>query len=637
MDLLFPTPKLFLDYDGALSLGSAIVLTIDSVLSSECDMYGWDPHSTFKSLLYSELSTDTLSLDIYRTPLHCEGFILTINEKGLSIGCSHAAGLYYASKCIQQLSMLHSVSLPFCYVEDEPALPTRGVLIDIGRNKIPTMETLYSMIDHLSDMRINHLQLYMEGFCFDYPTYRYLFSDDTPLTAEELSDLSNYAKAHFIDFVPNQNILGHMNEWLAKAPLKHLAECEEGFTFAGLYWRPPMTLNPTDSESYSFATSLLSPLIKSTSSAFINVNLDEPFELGMGKSKNVVAKIGKDQLYFDFIFKLNNYCKANDRIMMIWGDQILHQPDLLQKIPENIILLDWIYEGDATFNDHAKKLEESNIDYFLCPGTSAWGSFTGRTDNMKKNILDAVSCAICYHAKGIITTDWGDLGHWQYLPFSYPGFAYSAYYSWTGINDSSIADPCIENFCNHSIFPDEGFYPIIHDLGNYYHYEHAPLYNTTLSFAVISSKYPYDSIESFDACINRLLTLSANIAAENNITQENSSIDFDYSGLMDFLNLQHSRLLDIDTHSSENHQLLSSEIANAIRFIKHGATVYHTLTALRSDEKLFKQSMRNLYDDLNDILQTHYQLWTSRNRRGGFSKSSAHMLHLLDFYRAMSM
>ena len=50
-------------------------------------------------------------------------------------------------------------------------------MLDIGRDKIPSMETLRGLIDLFAAMRINHLQMYMEGFSFDYEDFHYLFTN----------------------------------------------------------------------------------------------------------------------------------------------------------------------------------------------------------------------------------------------------------------------------------------------------------------------------------------------------------------------------------------------------------------------------------------------------------------------------
>ena len=47
-------------------------------------------------------------------------------------------------------------------MEDWGAFPTRGLMLDISRDKVPTMESLRGMIDVLASLKFNHLQLYTE-------------------------------------------------------------------------------------------------------------------------------------------------------------------------------------------------------------------------------------------------------------------------------------------------------------------------------------------------------------------------------------------------------------------------------------------------------------------------------------------
>ena len=363
-------------------------------------------------------------------------------------------------------------------------------MLDIGRDKIPSMETLKGLIDLFASMRINHLQLYMEGFSFDYEDFHYLFTNETPVTPEEFRELSQYARAHFIDLVPNQNVLGHMEKWLEKPQFRSLAECEDGYIFENLFWRPPMTLDVRDSRSFELAETLLGTLMDASSSGCINVNMDEPFELGMGKNKQAAEKEGRLNLYFEYVEKLHAYCASRGKRMLMWGDEILHHPDCVSRFPKDAILLDWIYEGDAHFEDHARLMQKTGLNYCLCPGTSSWGSLTGRSDNMAKNIRDAASCAIRYGGLGIITTDWGDLGHWQYLSASYPGFPYTAACSWSGPESDS---DLMAWFCNSFIYERlaENTLQTAQDLGHYYHPEHAPTYNNTLAHAIQSTHYTH--------------------------------------------------------------------------------------------------------------------------------------------------
>jgi hypothetical protein len=46
------------------------------------------------------------------------------------------------------------------------------------------------------------------------------------------------------------------------------------------------------------------------------------------------------------------------------------------------------------------------------------------------NCLAAAEAGLAQGASGFLNTDWGDMGHLQYLPVSEPGFAYGAAVSW---------------------------------------------------------------------------------------------------------------------------------------------------------------------------------------------------------------
>jgi len=47
----------------------------------------------------------------------------------------------------------------------------RGAMLDISRDKVPTMATLYGLVDLLADPTVNHLQLYTEH-TFAYARHR---------------------------------------------------------------------------------------------------------------------------------------------------------------------------------------------------------------------------------------------------------------------------------------------------------------------------------------------------------------------------------------------------------------------------------------------------------------------------------
>lgn len=617
---IFPKPKL-VDLSNEFLSEKNYFINISDYFKFEIESNSYiftflnDIFKNDKSENYSDIKT---SVNIYKIDGKPESYTIKI-DNSIAISVCDSAGLYYALLTIKQLLKNNSF-LPKGYIFDEPSLTIRGVLLDIGRDKIPKMTTLYDIIDMLSAVKINHIQLYMEGYSYEFKKYKYLFPEEEPLTQDDFIKLSNYAHEHFIDLVPCQNILGHMEKWLDKPQLLNLAECEDGYIFEDIYWRPPMTLNPRNENAKNFATYLLSELFSVSKSDYINVNLDEPFELGIGKNKSYVKNHSKSNLYFDYVDYINNFCNNHNKKIMMWGDQIFKYENEIKSFPKNAIILDWMYEGAGDFKEHCKILKKNEISFCLCPGTSSWASFTGRYDNMIKNIKNAVECSIKYGGEGIITTDWGDLGHWQYISSSYIPFIISASFSWSGeYNEEPIID-----YVENNIFNCVDSFEVIKDLSNYYKLEKAPLYSTTLSFGVMCEKYKFNNLTEFNSMIDRLLLLSENIGNIYNIPKKPKVINMNYLDLLNYLDNIQNKILKLDLNS-----LVKREFLNSIKFIKHGAKLYDTLNSDNVDYKIFN----DLKIDLDSIIQEHYYLWCKRNKVSGFNRSTSNLYHLLKLYR----
>lgn len=61
-------------------------------------------------------------------------------------------------------------------ITDWPDFANRGIMIDVSRDKVPTMETLYRMVDMLSSWKINQVQLYTEH-TFAYKNHKTVWKD----------------------------------------------------------------------------------------------------------------------------------------------------------------------------------------------------------------------------------------------------------------------------------------------------------------------------------------------------------------------------------------------------------------------------------------------------------------------------
>src|ERR671913_1471877 len=103
------------------------------------------------------------------------------------------AGLFYARQTLVQLRRQYAIELPIGTIEDWPDFAVRGVMLDVSRDKVPTMGTLFGIIDMLAELKVNQLQLYTEH-TFAYAHHRDVWRDASPITATEVRQLDQYCR-----------------------------------------------------------------------------------------------------------------------------------------------------------------------------------------------------------------------------------------------------------------------------------------------------------------------------------------------------------------------------------------------------------------------------------------------------------
>lgn len=396
-----------------------------------------------------------------------ESYRLSVTADGLLIEAQDLAGAFYGVATLVQLVQQGRTRLPILQIEDWPDLPHRGVMLDISRDKVPTMETLYALVDRLAGWKINQLQLYTEH-TFAYRQHPEVWAKASPMTADQILALDAYCRERHIELVPNQNSFGHMHRWFEHPRYLPLAETEDGFiTPWGERQALPFSLTPANPQSLQFLAGLYDELLPNFTSQQFNVGCDETFDLGQGRSRQLCQERGEGRVYLDFLLEVHRLVTARGRVMQFWGDIIGSHPELVPELPRDAIALEWGYEADHDFRGKCARFAEAGIRFYVCPGTSSWLSIAGRTDNAIGNIHNAVENGLRYGASGVLTTDWGDLGHWQPLPVSYLGFACGAALGWSYRANTSLDLP---GALDRLVFEDEAgvMGKLAYDLGNAY-------------------------------------------------------------------------------------------------------------------------------------------------------------------------
>jgi hypothetical protein len=312
---------------------------------------------------------------------------------------------------------------------------TRGYMLDISRDKVPTMSTLRLHVELLARFGYNQLQLYIEH-TFAYSAHEAVWKDFSPITASEIRQLDALCSMNGIELVPNQNSFGHLEHWLVHPEYNALAELPKGgaMTPWGTIKKDPTTLCPTDPKALAFLDGLYAELLPNFRSEFFNIGCDETFDLlsPNGRSAAAVKEKGAGRVYLDFLKQVAALARKHGKRPMFWGDIILKHPELVPELPKDMIALDWGYEGNHPFMDEAAKFQAAGLDFYVCPGTSSWNSLAGRVENMRENMMAAEKAGHRYGAKGFMVTDWGDGGHWQPLAASLPGIILGGNLAYSG-------------------------------------------------------------------------------------------------------------------------------------------------------------------------------------------------------------
>jgi hexosaminidase len=529
-----------------------------------------------------------------------QGYQLVISPVRISIISQDEPGLYYACCTLGQLFQYYSSipgnlgeipinTLPCLEISDWPDYPNRGVMIDVSRDKVPTMETLLGLLDLLASWKINQIQLYTEH-TFAYLQYPEVWKDASPLTGEEILKLDAYCHERYIELVPNQNSFGHLEPWLKHARFKPLAEAPEGFDFPWGHHDGPFSLCPLDEGSIALLRSLYDELLPHFSSQQFNVGCDETFDLGQGRSRNECEKVGNGRVYLDFLLKIYNEVSQRGFKMQFWGDIIMAYPELVHELPKDVIALEWGYEADHPFEEHGEKFAQAGLTFYVCPGTSTWNSIAGRTDNCLMNLTNAAQNGIKFGADGCLITDWGDNGHWQTLPISYVGFAAGAAFTWCfESNQEMDAREVINRYAFND--PTGNMGDLAYEMGNIYQEVGNALPNSSALFYILqkpireSKNYldPETGIQSLSRTLEKV------------------------DRLANFLGVSNSLRAD--------QELLKREFNLTMALLRHACK--RGILGFGSS----KYSKSVLSTELEGIMADYQQIWLSRNRPGGLQDS----------------
>ena len=522
-------------------------------------------------------------------PARSQGFGLRIERERIAIRLRDRAGERYARAAVEDLIARGPGGIACMEIEDWPDFAVRGVLLDISRDKVPTMATLFELVESLARLRVNQLQLYTEH-TFAYRGHERVWRGASPMTGAEVKSLDRFCLDRGIELVPNQNSFGHMERWLKHEPYSAMAEAAGPWTTPwGTVRTAPTTLNPLDRRSLELMRDLYDQLLPNFSSRLFNVGCDETFELGQGRSAGVCQTLGLGRVYLSYLRKLHVEVLRRGRRMMFWSDVVHEHPEVTKKVPKDAIALIWGYEADHPFDRQCRQIKRAGLEFYVCPGTSSWCSFSGRSMNAMGNLLNAARAGKRHGANGYLITDWGDYGHRQYLPASYAGFLYGAAVGWCEEANAGID---VGREVSRYFFGDgeSELGPLWFEAGRLHEPSGIKLKNRTVLFNLMQT--PLAEIPSIKG-----LTKIRVRAMRRGIQQMGRAKGTD----------ELRATLAILDHACQRGEMASGRPNRA--------------------------TMRRMAADMRQIMRRHESLWPKRNRPGGLESSLSYFQRCLDEYK----
>ena len=333
--------------------------------------------ATGRVVIFSK-SKPTIDLQIVNnTNLGEEGYTLVVNEKGIQIKANTNAGLFYGWQSILQLlpASIYATTLqsninwtlPYISIVDKPRFAWRGMMLDVSRHFFNKAE-VKTYLDDMARYKLNRFHWHLtddQGWRIEIKALPKLTTvgawrperkgkwanittpaKDEPktyggfYTQEDIKEIVAYAKARFIEVVPEIDVPGHSLAFNASYPTMsttpnypfQVNAGDEIMDWEGLNGhvtaRIDNSLDPSNEEVYTNLDKIFTEVAALFPFEYIHTGGDENAKNNWEKSANVQALMKREGLKNQnevqsyFVRRIQKIVNAKGKKLMGW-DEIL--------------------------------------------------------------------------------------------------------------------------------------------------------------------------------------------------------------------------------------------------------------------------------------------------------------------------
>jgi hexosaminidase len=281
-----------------------------------------------------------------------EGYLLSVDKDLVKIEALAPAGLFYGVQSLYQLLPPQieasratagiSWSVPCVRIEDRPRFLWRGVHLDVSRHFFPK-DSVKKYIDYLAMYKMNTFHWHLtedQGWRIEIKKYpklteigawrRETMYDGIPhggfYTQDEIREVVDYARKHFITVVPEIEMPGHSQAALASYPE---LSCSGGPFRVGIEWGVIYDVYCAGNEkTFEFLQDVLSEVIDLFPGEFVHIGGDEVPKLRWQNCVKCQARIkaeglaNENELQSYFVKRIERFLNAKGKRLLGW-DEIL--------------------------------------------------------------------------------------------------------------------------------------------------------------------------------------------------------------------------------------------------------------------------------------------------------------------------
>ncbi|MBD8880439.1 family 20 glycosylhydrolase [Rhodanobacter sp. 7MK24] len=272
-----------------------------------------------------------------------EAYRLAVTPSGITISASAEKGLFWGVQTLRQLLPVQKstkVAVPVVDIEDAPAYPWRGVMLDVGRHFYPA-SFVEKQLDLLSYYKINTFHWHLtddQGWRIEIKRYPKLTSvgawrteaDGSRYggfyTQAQIREVVDYARRLNITVIPEIEMPGHSVAAIAAYPELSCSKKQVAVTTA---WGVHKNIDCVGDEgTFTFLENVLDEVLPLFPSQYVHIGGDETPKVAWHECASCQAlmhKLGlkdEDGLQSYFIKRIQRYLEGKGKTLVGW-DEIL--------------------------------------------------------------------------------------------------------------------------------------------------------------------------------------------------------------------------------------------------------------------------------------------------------------------------